>query len=364
MKSSIFLLKEAIKGSYKLPLFELARRSRRFIGFVPVRPIRATINVTHNCDSRCITCYAWKEKSQDELTATELCDVLCQLRALGITDLSISGGEPLLRGDLPAIVRKACDLKFDRIHLITSGLLLSRERLAQLVESGVTSVYVSLNGTENVHDMTRGIKGAYTKTVEALETLVELRASRFPRLEISVLTIVMGLTVGQVVEVANMCRQWSIKLSLSPLDACPPWHDAISADLTIMSQEQLDHVIGELHRMKRTSLSPIHDSHTSLEYVRNCFADRKREDIPCYLGYLQICVGAHGEVFPGCWMLPPVGDLRQASLKQIVSSKAYKERIRDMFLKNCPGCPCDYTLNLYAHVPSLVEEIKWRLRLR
>ncbi|MFC1905076.1 radical SAM/SPASM domain-containing protein [Chloroflexota bacterium] len=297
------------------------------------------------------------------MTFTKLSDILCQLKELGIADLVLCGGEPLLRDDLLAIVRKASELKFDRIHIITNGLLLTRERLERLVERGITSVYISLNGNENVHDMTRGIKGAYAKTMDALKTLVELRTSRFPHLEISVLTIVMGLTIGQIIDMANMCHQWSIGLSLSPLDTSHPWQDTISADMRLMNQEQLDHVIEELHRIKRTSPSLIHNSHASLEYVRDCFADRKREDIPCYLGYLEICVGPHGEVSPGCWALPPVCNLTQASLKQIVGSKAYRERVRDMFLKRCPGCACDYILNLYAHSPSLVEEMKWRLRL-
>ena len=69
-------------------------------------------------------------------------------------------------------------------------------------------------------------------------------------------------------------------------------------------------------------------------------------------------------MFPGCWVLSPVGELRQASLKQIVGSKTYKERVHDMFLKKCPGCVCDYILNLYAHVPAVVEEMQWRLQLR
>lgn len=363
MISSSFFFKQAIRNSYKLPIFEIARRSPRFIQFVPVHPIRAVIAVTHNCNSRCITCSHWQGKSQDELTVTKLDDILCQVKALGIADLCFSGGEPLLRDDLPAIVRKARDLKFNRIHVITNGLLLTRERGEQLVESGITSFYISLNGSEDVHDMTRGIKGAYARTMDALKTLIELRASRFPHLEISMLTIFMGLTMGQVIDLANMCQQLSIGFSLDPLNTSQPQQQAIPAELRLIDQEQLNHVIGELHRMKRTFPSLLHNSHASLEYLRRCFANRKREDIPCHLGYLEICIGPHGEVFPGCWVLPPVGSLEQTSLKQIVGSKAYRERVRDMFLKRCPGCACDYILNLYAHTPSLLEEIKWSLRL-
>ena len=31
-----------------------------------------------------------------------------------------------------------------------------------------------------------------------------------------------------------------------------------------------------------------------------------------------------------------------------------------MFLKKCPGCVCDYPLNLYAHVPAVLEELQWK----
>ena len=364
MKSSKYMLRQAIRSSYKLMLFELARRSHRFMEFVPLRPIRAVVKVTQNCNSRCITCSSWKEDSQDELTTSELCNTLCQIRALGISDLCLFGGEPLIRDDLSSVVRKAHDLKFERIHLVTNGLLLTRERSIQLIENGITSVYFSLNGSENAHDTTRGIKGAYARTMEAIQSLVELRDSRFPHLEITVITMVMGVTVDHILEVADMCRRWSIGLALAPLDTSPPWQGVVPADLLTINQQQLNHVIDEMHRMKRVSSSLIHDSHTSLEYVRSCFTSRRRTDIPCYLGYLLVFVGAHGEVYPGCWVLSPVGELRQSSLKQIIGSKEYKKRVQDMFLKNCPCCVCDYILNLYAHVPAVVEEVQWRLKLR
>ena len=364
MKSSKYVLRQAIGSSYKLMLFELARRSHRFMELVPLRPIRAVVKVTHNCNSRCITCSSWKEDSQNELTTSELCDALCQIRALGISDLCLFGGEPLIRDDLPSVVRKAYDLKFDRIHVITNGLLLTRERSIELIENGITSVYVSLNGNEHSHDTTRGIKGAYTRTMEAIQSLVELRDSRFPHLEISVITMVMGVTVDYIIEMADICRQWNIGLSLAPLDTSLPCQGVVPADLLTINQQKLNHVIDEMHRMKRVSPSLIHDSHTSLEYVRNCFTNRRRTTIPCYLGYLLIFVGAHGEVYPGCWVLPPVGELRQTLLKQIVNSKEYRKRVQDMFLKKCPGCVCDYILNLYAHVPAVVEEVQWRLKLR
>jgi MoaA/NifB/PqqE/SkfB family radical SAM enzyme len=130
-----------------------------------------------------------------------------------------------------------------------------------------------------------------------------------------------------------------------------------------MNQEQLDHMVEELHRMKKAYPALIREPHVSLEYVRRYFVDKIRKDIPCYLGYLTLAVRPNGEVIPGgCRWLSSAGNLRQKSLKQIVDSKEYRESIRQMFLKNCPGCACNHIINLYAHFPSVVEEIKWRFR--
>ena len=79
----------------------------------------------------------------DELTTTEMYDVLAQLRDLGTNYLFLSGGEPLLRRDLSAIARKATELKFKRIQVSTNAHLLTRERAEELIESGVTQTGVS-----------------------------------------------------------------------------------------------------------------------------------------------------------------------------------------------------------------------------
>jgi MoaA/NifB/PqqE/SkfB family radical SAM enzyme len=173
----------------------------------------------------------------------------------------------------------------------------------------------------------------------------------------------MGITLDQIIDMVNMCRQLNIGISLSPFNISRPWQSAIPVGLKQINREQLEQVIEELHHIKRASNKTLNDSHSSMEYFKRYFVDYKVENVPCYLGYLVVRVGPHGEVFPACSSLPSVGNLRETSLKQIVASKQYKERVRDMFLKRCPGCACDHILNLYAHTPSIIEEIKWRLHL-
>jgi len=364
MRFSPYFLKQALRQGYKLPLFELARHFGLFTGVIPFRPVEARINVTNNCNARCITCSNWRQRSTDELSTSEIYNALAQLKGLGTSYLFLSGGEPLLRRDLESIVSRAKELKFERIQISTNGLLLTKERAEGLIESGATTFYISLNGQKEVQDMTRGIRGCYERCISGLRSLVELRDSRYPHLEIKVATIIMQPTVGEIPKLLKLCRELRVELTLCPLDTEsfsiePPFQDIADVD-----KKQLTEVINELHQAMRESPGLIGDTHTSLEYARNHPLDPKREDIPCYLGYLAIYIGAHGEVLSGCNILPPLGNVRTAPLTQIVNSKAYKQRQRDMFYKKCPGCTCGHRLNLYAHLPAALEEISWLSRIK
>jgi len=188
VKYSTFISNQKIKTIRKLPFFGLTPLSHRFMRYIPMHPLFAGIHITNNCNSLCITCHRWKEKSEEECSLAEVKDALWQLKKLGIVYLSLSGGEPLLREDLPAIISYAHEYKFERIQLTTNGLLLTQKNIIEMVQSGLTHITISLNGGNQIHDITRGIKGTYNKTMEALRALVDLRDSKFPYLNVIVKT--------------------------------------------------------------------------------------------------------------------------------------------------------------------------------
>jgi len=362
VRFSSFFVKQAINGAYKLPLFELARHSSFFIPFVPFRPVEACINVTDNCNSKCITCSAWENRSRDELTTEEITQILAQLRGLGITYLNITGGEPLLRRDLPYIIGKARELKFKKIQLSTNAILLTREKVQSLLDCGLNTIDISVDGTEDTHNVIRGRKGSYKRCIGALKALAELRDGEYPHIEMR--TTLMQPTLDQILELVNICKQLNIAFALNLLDTTSYLFKLTNTDLRVKEQGKLVHVINELHKMRRAYPGLVNETYSSLEYARNYYRDPKREDIPCYLGYLAIYIGAHGEVYSACNALPPMGNLRDMPLKQIMGSMAYKQRLRNMFLKRCPGCSCNHKLNLYAHFPAVLDEVLWQLRLR
>ncbi|MDT0465086.1 pyrroloquinoline quinone biosynthesis protein PqqE [Streptomyces gibsoniae] len=101
--------------------------------------------LTHACPLRCGYCSNPIELvgRSVELTGEQWADVFGQAAGLGVVQTHLSGGEPLLRRDLPQIVR-AADTAGLYTQLVTSGVGLTEPRLAALVAAGLRSVQLSV----------------------------------------------------------------------------------------------------------------------------------------------------------------------------------------------------------------------------
>ena len=137
-----------------------------------------------------------------------------------------------------------------------------------------------------------------------------------------------------------------------------------ASDLIIKDQKELDAFIDRLHTLKKKHPFVLIQPHVSFEYARKHFSDPIRKDIPCVMGYLKIYMGPHGEVYPGCWALKPIGNLKERKLKEIISSEEYENRVYEMFMKKCPGCTCGYIINLIHHLPSICGEMLYLCRIK
>ena len=92
-----------------------------------------------------------------------------KLASLGSMFVSLAGGEPLLRDDLPEIVRLLA--RFHLPFVTTNGYLASPRLARELFGAGLWGVSVSLDYADaQRHDRRRGKKGAFDRAVRALET--------------------------------------------------------------------------------------------------------------------------------------------------------------------------------------------------
>jgi PqqA peptide cyclase len=109
------------------------------------RPYTLVAELTYACPLRCVYCsnpldYA---RHTDSLDTDIWLRVLREAEELGVVQLNLTGGEPLLRKDLELLVAEAERLQL-YTNLITSGVPLTRERLATLASLGLDNVQVSV----------------------------------------------------------------------------------------------------------------------------------------------------------------------------------------------------------------------------
>jgi pyrroloquinoline quinone biosynthesis protein E len=113
------------------------------------RPYTLVAELTYRCPLRCLYCSNPVELSSEhrELSTGSWQRVFSEAEKLGVVQLNLSGGEPLLRGDLEELIAHARRLDL-YVSLITSGVPLKKARLEQLKAAGLDAMQLSIQGTE------------------------------------------------------------------------------------------------------------------------------------------------------------------------------------------------------------------------
>jgi 12,18-didecarboxysiroheme deacetylase len=126
-------------------------------------------NVTRACNLKCVHCYAHAtdDATGDELSTEEGRRMIDDLADYGVPVLLFSGGEPLVRKDLPELAAYAVE-KGMRAVISTNGTLITKSTAQTLKEIGLSYVGISLDGLEPVNDHFRGVKGAFSKAMAGI----------------------------------------------------------------------------------------------------------------------------------------------------------------------------------------------------
>ena len=132
-------------------------------------PLAVLAELTHRCPLQCSYCSnpLELEVASKELTTEEWCKVMDELAEIGVLQIHFSGGEPTVRKDLTDLVRHATKVGLYS-NLITSAVMLSRDRLQELADAGLAHVQISVQGAEPVlADRVGGFKNGHAKKLEA-----------------------------------------------------------------------------------------------------------------------------------------------------------------------------------------------------
>ena len=126
-------------------------------------------NVSQRCNLRCIHCYSDSDgcAGENDLTTEEGKKLIDDCVAFGCPVLLFSGGEPLMRPDVPDLIDYASG-KGIRVVISTNGTLIDDAMAKRLKNGSVSYVGVSLDGAEQTHDGFRRSKGAYKAAIEGI----------------------------------------------------------------------------------------------------------------------------------------------------------------------------------------------------
>lgn len=137
------------------------------------RPSYAVWEITLQCDLACNHCGSRAARARpDELTTAEALDLVDQMAALGVNEVTVIGGEAYLRDDWTQIIARFTAHNIG-CSMTTGGRALTRERILAAKAAGLKSISVSIDGLEHTHDRLRGLAGSFHAATRAMD---EVRA--------------------------------------------------------------------------------------------------------------------------------------------------------------------------------------------
>lgn len=166
--SNVFVRKKRMTG--KMSAF--IRAFNDHPGEKVFAPSGFILNYSNQCNFQCSHCYtrsAVGDVSESKLTLADLKSLADQADALGVYEIDIQGGEPLMLPNLFEILQ-ALGIERFYTYVTTNGWLLTRELAEKLAAAGVDRISVSIDSFSDAdHDAFRNKSGSWEKAFQALE---------------------------------------------------------------------------------------------------------------------------------------------------------------------------------------------------
>jgi MoaA/NifB/PqqE/SkfB family radical SAM enzyme len=289
---------------------------------------------------------------EDELTTPEIAKVIEEMphrKSLAI----LTGGELFMRDDVWDILEHATKHVF--CVLGTNATMMSTEMAERLVNLGIISLWIGLDGNEEHHDFMRYEQGAFKKTIEGIRNIQDAKhrlGKNYPI--INTFTIMARENVKDLTAVADIIEEMGVEKCF--IEIYDTALDRFGAELDSRLPQQRER---ERYLMDETSLKILRDQlksikkrpfkgtefrtlphEFSLDDIINYY--RPHFSMPtgiCTVPWWLMRISPKGDVYP-CYNYP-VGNVRNASLRQIWKGKAYQEFRKAMkkgTVEACRGC--------------------------
>ncbi|MBM3499471.1 MAG: radical SAM protein [Armatimonadetes bacterium] len=274
-------------------------------GREPARPTTCTLQVTTRCQLDCYHCSAARYKSREraELSTEEWIGAIRQAERLGVNNIVLTGGEPLLRDDLYDLVA-AIDPSRANAAMFTNGLLLTDERVTRLREAGLFSLMVSLDDVrpEN-HDQLRRIPGGFQKAVDGIKRALDGGLL----VGISTYAGPEDVREGRAGEMIEFTREIGAH-EITIFDTVP------TGKLLPLEHEAL---LSEADKQQLIDLGHEYNAKDGYPHVITQAFINGPDGAGCFAGYIQFYMTAFGDVNPCDFTPLTFGNIRDDTLQSI-----------------------------------------------
>ena len=318
----------------------------------PSGPYMAEFDITYRCNCRCRMCQRWNDPRPESLTVEDYRRLAAEFRQMAVHQISVAGGEPLVRRDVFDIIAGFADADLS-VNLCTNGMRV--EALAnQIIRSGATCVTISLDGAAaESHDRIRGVKGSYEQVVAGIHRILASRHTWRP-----VVRVRMTVSGSNQNEIGRFIRNWKGVVDdvlLQPVHHCgdsyytglQPAELALNPDIL---NRQLNH----------THLSGDKYMHTFIQSLRT---NGTYPDFRCFAGVLMVRIDPWGDVYPCLEQHVKIGSIKDRTFRDLWQSPEFN-RVRAR-LRSGRACRCWYNNTaLIGHYGSLLGKTSFKRAAR
>lgn len=299
-----------------------------------------TIDVTSKCNLRCKHCRV-NEIGYD-MTLDEIEEVFNKLTDFKPRGVFISGGEPLIRDDIVEIVKKSKKLAPVTI-LNTNSLLLTENKLKELIDSGLNYIQVSVDGIEEQHDYIRG-KGTYKKTIEKMKMINECS----DQIKLHISSVVSQKNIDYMEEFARQILEIE-KINVQILGFKRFIPNNVLKDTAALGKDGLKKLYKNLELLQKK-----YNEKTTIASdmpMKNVFNEKRAIEVMkkynlscvgCSAGVNGISIRNDGTVTPCTLLYISCGNILKQNLKEILQN-ADMVKIKNRELKGKCG-KCQYKL--------------------
>ncbi len=203
-------------------------------------------NVTRRCNLKCVHCYAHAQNRpfNNELTTHQGMELINDLAEFGSPVMLFSGGEPLVRKDLPQLAAYAVE-KGMRAVISTNGTLITPAMARTLKEIGLSYIGISLDGMQEINDRFRGIKGAFKSALEGIKN------SQAAGIKVGLRFTINKFNVGEIPEIFRLLEEMDIpRVCFYHLVYAGRGSELVEDDLSLDETRQaVDLIIDETKRL-------------------------------------------------------------------------------------------------------------------